>query len=67
MGQLGHLCYVIIVGELVGLWTGVLIWTRLVFLIFNDNSDLQPFDKVGCCRGENIPRAIGIDKAINSP
>ena len=49
-----------------GLWTGVLIWTRVVFLIFNDNSNLQPFDEVCSCRGQYIPQAIGIDKAINS-
>ena len=35
-----------IVGQLVGLWTGVLIWTREVFLIFIDNSDMHSFDKV---------------------
>ena len=59
--------YMTVVGELVGLWTGVLIWTRVVFLILNDNSDLQPFDEVWSCRGQYIPQAIGIDKAINSP
>ena len=30
----------ITIGELVGLWTGVLIWTRLVFLIFIDNPEV---------------------------